>query len=79
MKKSAVRPNPPGYEPLKLAPSGVKQKLARKAARTATSLRAAIEIKCIECCAWNRTEARNCEINTCALWASNRRIFKRGA
>ena len=26
---------------------------------------------------WDYAEAKRCEINTCALWAMNRRIFAR--
>lgn len=31
-------------------------------------LRAAIRLKCLECCAWNEAEVRRCEIKSCALW-----------
>lgn len=39
--------------------------------------RAAVELKCVECCAWDRVEAKACDIVTCPLWALNRRIFGR--
>ena len=29
---------------------------------------AAIRIKCLECCAWQAPEARNCQLRDCALW-----------
>jgi len=45
------------------------------AGRAATSYRAAVELKCLDCCAWERTEARSCEIRGCALWAVSGRIF----
>jgi hypothetical protein len=37
----------------------------------------AIELKCLECCAWSRPEASRCEITGCPLWAMNWRLFGR--
>lgn len=48
---------------------GVFEILARKAPK---SRAAAIKLKCFECCAWDRAEARGCEISSCALYAWNR-------
>ena len=45
--------------------------------RAPTSYRAAVELKCLDCCAWERIEARKCEIRGCPLWAASRRIFAR--
>jgi len=28
----------------------------------------AIRLKCLECCAWQPAEVRNCQIVNCALW-----------
>ena len=68
-----------GFQPL----SNLSQDVPRRwrkhwlklADRASTSYRAAVELKCLECCAWQRTEARRCEIRRCPLWALSRRIF----
>jgi hypothetical protein len=72
-----------GFQPLFSLPQDVPRrwkdhwlKLARQAT---TSYRAAAELKCLDCCAWQRTEARSCEIRECPLWAVSRRIFGRSA
>jgi len=28
----------------------------------------AIRVKCLECCAWQESEVRNCQLFDCALW-----------
>lgn len=33
------------------------------------SMKAAIRLKCLECCCWQRKEANECQIKTCALWS----------
>ena len=33
------------------------------------SLSGAIAAKCAECCCWQRTEIRDCEVRACPLWA----------
>lgn len=63
------------YEPLALADAITQKRFKRRVAKLATSMRGQIEIKCIECCGWDRQEAKQCQINTCALWATNQRIF----
>lgn len=70
-----------GFNPVALMPHDVPpskasrwKKLAAKAA-TGGNAFAAVELKCIDCCGWERTVAASCEIKTCALWALNRRIF----
>ena len=40
---------------------------------------AAVELHCIDCCGWERTEAARCEVRQCTLWALNLRIFGAGA
>jgi len=69
------------FQPLSSLPENVPPrwrshwlKLARQAA---ASYRAAVELKCLDCCAWERTEARRCEIRGCPLWAASGRIFRR--
>jgi hypothetical protein len=46
------------------------------AAQAETSYMAAIQLKCLDCCAWVRMEAVRCQIGGCPLWAFNRRIFR---
>ena len=71
------------FSPLALMPAGLPasqerawRRLAKVAGRQA---RAAIKLKCLDCAAWYRLEAAQCEITTCPLWALNRRIFGRPA
>lgn len=40
--------------------------------------RAAVKIKCLECVAWEYSEAKRCVIRGCGLHALNRRIFRPG-
>ncbi len=67
------------FQPLFNLPENVPRRWRshwRKLAdQAATSYRAAVELKCLECCAWQRTEARSCEIRGCPLWAVSQRIF----
>ena len=67
--------NPLGILPADLTPSqkAKAKKLGKAAAR---SYKAAVEMKCMDCVAWYRPEAKNCLITTCPLWAANRKIFK---
>jgi hypothetical protein len=71
------------FQPLSSLPENVprrwKSHWLKLAGQAATSYRAAVELKCLDCCAWQRTEARSCEIRGCPLWAVNRRIFKRSS
>ena len=55
-----------------------KQRL-KLAHQATTSYRVAVELKCLDCCAWQRTEARRCEIRGCPLWAVSGRIFGRSS
>jgi len=63
------------YEPLVLADETTQKRFARRLGKLPTSMRGQIEIKCIECCGWDRKEAKQCQISTCALWVTNQRIF----
>ena len=78
-------PEPPaGFEPLALVPKrGLpprwKSYWERLADRAHTHPLAAVELHCIDCSGWERTEAARCEVRQCALWALNRRIFGVGA
>jgi hypothetical protein len=67
------------HNPLELAPKDAtesqKKRWKRLARRAGSSWRAAVELKCLDCCAWYRKEAKECQINTCALWQMNRKIF----
>ncbi len=77
--------NPPrsdlrsGFQPLSSLPENVPRRWRshwlKLAGQAATSYRAAVELKCLDCCAWQRTEARRCEIRGCPLWAVSARIF----
>lgn len=68
-----------GFQPLSSLPESVprrwKSHWLKLAGHAATSYRAAVELRCLDCCAWQRTEAQRCEIQGCPLWAVSRRIF----
>jgi len=71
-------PHNAGFSPAGLIPEGSREHWYRLAARAHQSYRAAVELKCLDCCGWDRPEAKRCAIVTCALWAMNRRIFGPG-
>ena len=70
-----------GFAPLVTMPKDVPEqkrgRWERLAKRAATQPRAAIELKCLECCAWYRPEVLQCQIAGCALFALSVRIFGR--
>jgi hypothetical protein len=57
-------------QPLRAAPAPARRSFAALALRAQRSYSAAVKLKCIECCGWNRPEAVACQIQTCALWGS---------
>lgn len=42
---------------------------ARRVVNGPRQRQAAIRIKCLECCCWQKAEVTRCEIRGCALWA----------
>jgi hypothetical protein len=70
-----------GSQPLSSLPEDVPRRWRshwlKLAGQAATSYRAAVELKCLDCCTWQRTEARRCQIRGCPLWAVSGRIFGR--
>ncbi len=70
--------NESGFSPLATCPKQSVERFRRRAKLAATSQRAAIELKCLECCAWDRPEAKKCRILSCPLWEISGRIFRRG-
>ena len=67
-----------GFNPVALMPKDVpagKAERWRKMAKRCGQSRPAIELKCLDCCGWERPEAKRCQIRTCALWALNQRVF----
>ncbi len=69
------------FQPLFSLPQAVPRRWRdhwlKVADRADTSYRAAVELKCLDCCAWQRAEAQRCEIRGCPLWAVRERIFGR--
>ena len=50
-------------------PQGKQENLKPLVRDTISGSRAkAVRLKCIECCGWDRAEARRCQITSCALW-----------
>ena len=66
-----------GFEPLQTCPRELRQRWERRAAAARTQPMKAIELKCLDCAAWDRPEAARCGIRGCPLWALSRRIFGR--
>lgn len=68
-----------GFRPLDLMPTDAPVKYQRRwrklAGQAHRSFKGAIELKCIDCCAWDRKEAKECQVKECPLWAINRKIF----
>ena len=68
------------FNPLQTMPAAVsdmrRQRWERLASKADRSYRAAVELKCLECCAWQRSEAQRCELTGCPLHAMNQRIFR---
>jgi hypothetical protein len=42
-----------------------------KKAMSGKSRTAGVKANCLECCCWQRSEARNCQITTCPLYPYN--------
>ena len=68
-----------GFQPLSNLPENAplrwRKHWLKLAGQATTSYRAAVELKCLDCCSWQRTEARSCEIRGCPLWAVSQTIF----
>ena len=69
---------PKGFNPHRFASKVVRARYEKLAAVAHYQPQASIKLKCLDCCGWEYTEAKRCEINTCPLWALNRWIFARG-
>ena len=69
------------FQPLATLPRDVpgsyRRRWERLATQATTSYRAAVELKCLECCCRERTEVKRCDITGCPLWALSCRIFGR--
>lgn len=64
------------FDPLATCPPDRRQKYRKRAILAEHGgFRAAIELKCLECCGWDRPEVKRCVIMSCALWGISRRIF----
>jgi hypothetical protein len=63
------------FQPLRFCPPAARPRFERRAGLAAQHPLRAIELKCLDCCGWDRREAKQCEIASCPLWAMNQRIF----
>ena len=66
---------PQGFDPLGWCPQPLRRRFERRAAQAARQPMRAIELKCLECCCWDRPEVMRCENRRCPLWVLSRRIF----
>jgi len=55
---------------LETCPEEQRERYAKRAEKIGKSLRAAIDLKCLECCAWQVSVVRHCHITSCALHAA---------
>lgn len=83
-RRRRISEPPAGFQPVARMPNRNlpprwKKYWQQLADRAHTHPLAAVELHCIDCCGWERTEAAHCEVRQCALWALNRRIFGSGA
>ena len=70
--------NERGFSPLATCPKESVERFRRRGELAATSYGAAVELKCFECCTWDRPEAKRRQIVSCPLWEISGRIFRRG-
>jgi len=69
-----------GYNPLETCPKSQFSRYEARGRRAVEgggrSTQACIELKCLECCAWDYRVAQDCEIRGCPLWTLNRRYLR---
>lgn len=53
---------------LATCPQASRDRWKSTALRAGKSRKAAIRLKCLECCAWQMAEVARCQIRDCALW-----------
>lgn len=53
---------------LETCPESSRSVYRGMAGRIGRSKKAAIRLKCLECCAWQAAEVKRCQIVNCALW-----------
>lgn len=73
MSKMKLEPNPMEFAPSDAASQKRYAKLAKSAERGL--YKDSIKLKCLDCCGWEYTEAKKCEVTGCPLFAANRKIF----
>ncbi len=74
-ERASKVPSLHGFAPRATATKEVRDRYEKTAALAHQQPMKAIKLKCLDCVCWDYAEAKRCEINTCALWAMNRRIF----
>ena len=65
------------FDPLATCPKKWRPRFEALARKSPKSLISAIKLKCIDCCAWERPEAKKCHITSCPLYMLNLRGFRR--
>lgn len=59
----------PSADALSTCPTERRKRYRRLAERARRQRAAAIQLKCLDCCAWQAREVRRCAIRDCALWS----------
>jgi hypothetical protein len=57
-------------------PEELRERYRRKAMAAPRSKSAAVYLKCLDCCCWDRKEVQRCAIVGCSLHAQRTRLFR---
>jgi len=56
-------------------PKRVRQRYAKRCREAPTSYRAAVMLKCLDCCAWEYRAVKLCEVEACSLHVHREKLF----
>ncbi len=76
-RRRRAKIRPPEFDPMQFATPAARKRWAGYARDAHREPMKAIRLKCLECCGWERSEAKACRITSCALWALSNALFKR--
>lgn len=65
------------FDPIKYdIDDNTPKRLISLSKKAKTSYKSSIKLFCLECQGYEYSAAKECDCNTCPLWASNKRIFR---
>ncbi len=62
---------------MKTIPQKDRKRYERAVRDAPTSYRAAVKLKCLDCCCWHYPAAKSCDIESCSLWLISGKLFSR--